>query len=129
MHLAPRLMLLYNYCGLLRTNLRILHFMRIDRKVTIKGLSAPKPCISFVIKDLFDALGNKGSKIIDPSQFSSRIQHLPINTTNLQWFLKAGSDLDYIPYSKTVLSVHGHQKKCCNIHKSIFFRRYSVTSQ
>ena len=93
--------------------------MRIDRKVTVRGLSAPKPCISFVIKDMCDALGNKGIKI-DPNQFSNRIQHLPINTTNPQWFLKTGSNLDYIPYSKTVLSVHGHQKKCCNIHKSIF---------
>ena len=99
--------------------LQILHFMRIDRKVTARGHSSPKPCISFVIKDLCDALSTKGIEI-SHSHFSRNIQHLPINTTNPQWFLKAESDLDYIPYSKAGLSLHGHQKKCCNILKSIF---------
>ena len=98
---------------------QILHFMRIDRKATARGQSTAKPCISFVIRDLCDALCTKGIEI-DPNHFLKGIQHLPINTTNPQWFLKAGSDLDYIPCTKSRLSIHGHQRKCCQIHKSVF---------
>ena len=43
-----------------------------------------------------------------------------MNTLNPQWFLNEGTDLTYIPSSKSLLRIHGKQKKCCQIYHSIF---------
>lgn len=109
---------LASYCGFF-TSFQILRFMRCDRKVTARGESVAKPCISFVVRDFCVALSSKGIEV-EPSSFFKRIEHLPINTVNPQWFLRAGSDLEYIPYTKSSLAVHGQQRKCCQVHKTIF---------
>ena len=43
-----------------------------------------------------------------------------MNTLNPQWFLNEGTDLTYIPSSKSLLRIHGKQKKCCQIYHSVF---------
>ena len=98
---------------------QILQFMRTDRRATARGHSSTEPCISFVIKDVCEALSTKGITI-KPEHFAKKVQHFPINTTNPQWFLKKGSDLDYIPSTKSRLAIHGKSRKCCHIYQSVF---------
>ena len=86
--------------------------MRIDRKATARGHSSPKPCVSFYVRAVCETLATKGIEI-KPDNFYSRLQHFPINTTNPQWFLNEQSELNYIPSSRYLMSVHGQQRKCC----------------
>ena len=77
-----------------------------------------RPCVSLVVSNVCSALSKH--LVISPKQFQQRIKHFPMNTLNPQWFLNEGTDLTYIPSSKSLLRIHGKQKKCCQIYHSVF---------
>lgn len=93
--------------------------MRIDRKATAKGDSCPKPCISFVVKDVCAALAEKDVHLT-AQEFQARVANFPLNSINPQWFLKETSERTSIPSSRHLLKIHGNQKKCFQIYHSCF---------
>ena len=111
--------LLVRIHALLVFDIQILRFLRIDRKATATGDSTAQKCISFHVKTLCDALEDKG-ELLKPSEFLGKLQNLPLNTTNPQWFLNDTSDLIHIPSSRSLLKIHGQQRKCCHIYHSVF---------
>ncbi len=99
--------------------MQILQFLRIDRKATAKGDVSPKPCISFIVRELCTALSDKQISIT-VQEFQKRIANFPLNTVNPQWFLNETTDRTTIPSSKHLLNIHAKQKKCSQIYQSSF---------
>ena len=99
--------------------MQILQFLRTDRKATAKGDVSPRPCISFVVKDLCAILQQKGISITD-KEFHKRIANFPLNMINPQWFLNETTSRTSTPSSRYLLNIHAKQKRCCQIYQSSF---------
>ena len=96
---------------------QILRFLRIDRKATAKGDTSPKPCVSFVVRDLCAALQSKQISVT-VHKFQKRIENFSLNTVNPQWFLNETSERTNIPSSRHLLHIHRKQKKCYQMYHS-----------
>ena len=60
-------------------------------------------------------------EFITPEGFRKRIQSIQFKKSGLpQWFLKPGTDLDFIPSSQTLLRDCGQQRKSLQIYRELF---------
>ena len=99
---------------------QVLTFLRTDRRVTVSGDTFPKPCISICVPLLCQALQSNG-EFITPEGFRKRIQSIQFKKSGLpQWFLKPGTDLDFIPSSQTLLRDCGQQHNSLQIYRELF---------